>query len=164
MTEMDEELMLRSIAEYKREMSQPVRTHQMHPLIQEKPLVLKAIKSPPPRKLRMPPRISTKVINAASQVFGVPVDRILCPQHDRPYVRCRQAISLILKGEGYSQIRIASLLKRHHTTIMYEIITGQEHLEANAAFRASVEQVMALTTRKKSAAPPESILSDCGVA
>ena len=124
MSEMDEELMLRSIAEYKREMLQPVRAHILHPLIQEKPLVLKA-KLPPPRKLRMPPQISTKVINAASQVFGVPVDRILCPQHDRPYVRCRQAISLILKGEGYSQIRIASLLKRHHTTIMHEIITGQ---------------------------------------
>ena len=75
MTEMDEELMLRSIAEYKREMLQPVRTHQLHPLIQEKPLVLKAIKAPAPKKLRMPPQISTKVINAASQVFGVPVEQ-----------------------------------------------------------------------------------------
>lgn len=161
----NEALMMKSIQEYKKltpstrqqiySISLPVLPQEVRPTKKEVYAT-----NPKPKITRWKQPTSNAVIAAASEVFNVSPDSIVCRSRQHFLVRPRQAISIVLSQNGYSLTRIGGILNRHHTTIMYEVKTGRALLETNPLFRAAVDEIMSMTTRIPPAASPEAILGE----
>lgn len=67
------------------------------------------------------PMRSGTIIGQAADLYGVGLEEVLSDSRDARVVKARQAACWLLRGYGLSFPRIATIVGRDHTTVMYAV-------------------------------------------